>query len=176
MASRLRDIDRRRLRASLLQHLEDYPRQLDVLRYGFEQFDLPDFERAYVSRDPEVYMPVQAIERGFGRIQNYTADMAVAGARLAELRVRTNRDSEPRAQPAFEALRDANAITATLCRGLIASQKSRSLLEHDYVRIPGSDVYAAVAKLVDIAPRFLAGFATWVEAFLLGPDLGRPAR
>jgi hypothetical protein len=168
-----RDIDRKRSRQSIVRHLEDFPRQLDALRFGVDRLDLAAFEQAFDSSDPELYTPVQAIERGFGRLQNYIAGMAAEGAKLAGLARRRNAGREPQAQPDFEALRDAEVITKVLCRRLIAAQKSRSHLEHDYVRVAAGDVYAAVAQLLEVAPEFLDRFSAWIEPYLLGPGAQR---
>lgn len=166
-----RDIDRKRWRRAIVEHLEDFPRQLEALRFATllfgEDFDEGRFADAFESDDPERYMPVQAIERGFGRVQNYTAQLTQNGAKLAGLDVRPPRDGEPRAQPAFEALRDDGAITRDLCRRLVAAQQSRSLFEHDYVRVSARDVHAAVTRLLDVAPRFLDRYANWIEPHLL---------
>ncbi len=164
-----RDIDLKRSRQSIVRHLEDFPRQLDALRFGVDRLDLPAFEHAFESGDPELYTPVQAIERGFGRLQNYMAGMAADGTKLAGLARRRNTGKEPKAQPDFEALRDANVITKVLCRSLIAAQKNRSLFEHDYVRVAAGDVYVAVVQLLEVAPQFLDRFAAWIEPYLLSP-------
>ena len=126
-------------------------------------FDAAQFADAFESEEPELYTRVQAIERGFGRLQNYIALMAEDGTKLAGLPRRSLEASEPRAQPAFEALRDARVITRDLCRRLIATQKSRTLFEHDYVRVAAVDVHAAVVKLLGVAPEFLERFSVWIE-------------
>jgi predicted nucleotidyltransferase len=162
---------RKRWRRAIVEHLEDLQRQLEALRYAThlfgDDFDERRFADAFESDDPERYMPVQAIERGFGRVQNYIAQLAQDGAKLAGLDVRSPQDGEPRAQPAFEALRDDGALTKDLCRRLVASQRSRSLFEHDYVRVSARDVHAAVTRLLDVAPQFLDRYATWIEPHLL---------
>lgn len=167
MAPPPRDIDRKRSRQAIIRQLEDFPRQLDALRFGVERLDLRAFEQAFDSNDPEVYTAVQAIERGFGRLQNYMADMAAEGTKLAGLARRRNTGREPQTQPDFEALRDAGVITKTLCSRLIAAQKNRSRLEHDYVRVAAADVYAAVVQLLEVAPQFLDRFTAWIEPYLL---------
>jgi hypothetical protein len=86
---------------------------------------------------------------------------------LAGLPRRSLEASEPRAQPAFEARRDARVITKDLCRRLIATQKSRILFEHDYVRVAADDVQAAVVKLLGVAPEFLERFSGWIKPYLL---------
>lgn len=176
MSRAARPVDRKRWRRSLVAHLEDFPRQLEALRFSTQafggDFDAAQFAEAFVSEEPELYTRVQAIERGFGRIQNYIALMADTGAKLAGLPRRALEGDEPRAQPALEALRDARVITKDLCRRLIVTQKSRTLFEHDYVRVGADDVHAAVVKLLGVAPEFLERFSVWIEPELLtqGPD------
>jgi hypothetical protein len=176
MSRAARPVDRKRWRQSLVAHLEDFPRQLEALRFSTQtfggDFDAAQFADAFESEEPELYIRVQAIERGFGRLQNYIALMAEDGTKLAGLPRRGFEANEPRAQPAFEALRDAGVITKDLCRRLITTQKSRSLFEHDYVRVAAEDVHAAVVKLLGVAPEFLERFSVWIEPYLLtrSPD------
>lgn len=176
MARPTRDIDRKRWRRSVVEHLEDYPRQLETLRWNVasfgDDFDLAEFAAAFSSDEPAVYTRVQAIERAFGRLQNYTALMAENGANLAGLARRPVGDRGPKAQPAFEAIRDAGVLTKDLCRRLVALQRSRNLFEHDYVRVQAADVHEAVASLLAVAPDFLDRFARWVAPFL---SSGSPA-
>ena len=148
--------------------LADFPRQLEALHFGSERFDLDGFSAAFDSDDPAEYTPVLAIERAFGRLQNYIAALAHDGASVAGLHRHPPAKGEPRAQPDFEALRDAGAITRDLCRRLIASQRARSLVGHDYVRASAADVYAAVERLRTDAPEFLRRYADWIEPHLLG--------
>lgn len=168
-----RGIDRKRWRRSLVEHLADFPRQLEALRFSTRSFagnfDFADFADAFSSEDPQLYTRVQAIERAFGRLQSYIALMSEEGANLAGLTSRSPKEREPKSQPAFEALRDAGVIPNDLCRRLVASQKSRNLFEHDYVKAQAEDVHEAVTELLDLAPDFLDRFARWVERHLIPP-------
>jgi hypothetical protein len=125
-----RDIDRKRWRRSLVSHLEDYPRQLEALRFSTRtfgaDFDLAEFAAAFSSDDPALYTRVQAIERALGRLQSYMAAMAEDGTKLAGLDRRSPKDREPKSQPAFEALRDAEVITKDLAAG--SSQVDASVI------------------------------------------------
>ncbi len=176
MSRAARPVDRKRWRQALVAHLEDFPRQLEALRFSTQtfggDFDAAQFADAFESEEPELYTRVQAIERGFGRLQNYIALMAEDGTKLAGIPRRGFEANEPRAQPAFEALRDAGVIAKDLCRRLITTQKSRSLFEHDYVRVAAEDVHAAVGKLLGVAPEFLERFSVWIEPYVLtrSPD------
>jgi len=165
-----RDIDRKRWRRSLADHLEDYPRQLEALRFSTRtfggEFDLAEFAAAFSSDDPELYTRVQAIERALGRLQSYMAAMADDSTKLAGLDRRALKDREPRAQPAFEALRDGGVITKDLCRRLVASQKLRNRFEHDYVKAEAEDLHEAVTQLLELAPEFLDRLARWLPPHL----------
>ena len=171
MARPPRAVDIKRWRVAVTSYLEDFPRQLETLQFNVEQFgdgfDPQAFARAFESQDPAIYAPVQAIERGFGRLQNYMAAMAEDGARLAGLPRRRPRPGESRTAPDFEALRDAGVISKELCRKLIAAQKSRSLLEHAYIGISPTELHAAIAQLLEVAPQFLSGFSEWIERYLI---------
>lgn len=168
----MRPVDRKRRRQSIARHLDDFPRQLESLRFATDTFgdgfDLEVFATAYTSDDPRTYLPVLATERAFGRLQNYIAQLTEDGAKLAGLPVRQLKGNEPRVQPALEALRSDGAITKDLCRRLISSQKSRSLFEHDYTRVQARDVHAAVTQLLAAAGDFVDRYADWIEPHLTG--------
>lgn len=167
----VRPIDRKRWRQRLLAHLEDFPRQLDALRFSTQSFE-PDFDRAafasaFASEDPEIYWRVQAVERGFGRLQNYVAEIATDAVKLADLSRRSHDGSEPRAAPFFEALRDEGVLSKALTRRLVRMQRSRGLFEHDYVRVSAADVHEAVLLLLDAAPAFLNAILPFAEPLLV---------
>ena len=164
----------REQRRSLVRHLDDYPRQLEALRFSTRtfgaDFDLAEFAAAFSSDDPALYTRVQAIERALGRLQSYMAAMAEDGTKLAGLDRRSLKDREPKAQPAFEALRDAGVITKDLCRRLVASQKLRNKFEHDYVTAEAEDLHEAVMQVLELAPEFLDRLARWLPRYLGQPD------
>ncbi len=57
-------------------------------------FDLRQFKQAFNTIDDiDAYNRVQAVERALGRVQNFVADLALAGVKLAQLsrRVRSSR-------------------------------------------------------------------------------------
>ena len=141
---RLRKAERGRAQRTILRHLEDFPRQyraLDTAMASFgEDFDLPAFKRAYeTAHDMEAYNRVQALERAVSRVQNFAAELAIAGTSLAGLPRPPMREGGSRAQQAFEALRDVAVIDGAVCRRLIRAQKARSVLEHGYVTTPARE-------------------------------------
>lgn len=174
MARPPRDVDRRRWRRSLIDHLDDVPRQLAALEASLEpfgeDFDREAFREAFESEDPRRYNDAQTVERAFSRVQSYLARLADDGTKLAELDRRPPGPGEPQAQPWFEALRDDCALTKELCRRLVRSQRDRNLLEHDYVRIDASEVHAAVQRLRQVAPEFARRFAEWAADLLTAAD------
>lgn len=116
-----RPVERRRWQASIVRHLEDFPRQYAALESAMgtfgDDFDLPAFKQAFETGDDmEAYNRVQALERAVGRVQNFVAELAEAGVRLAALPPAAGAD--PSASRAFEALRDADVIDGRLCRRL----------------------------------------------------------
>ena len=170
-AGELRKAERARLARDVVAHLEDFPRQLAALETAMaafgDDFDLKQFKAAFDTADDlEAYNRAQAVERAVGRVQNYVADIAVAGVRLAELPRERLQDRGSSAQQAFEALRDAKVIDAELCRRLVRSQKARSLIEHTYVRTPAGDVHRATRLVHDAAVDFIAPYRAWIEPHL----------
>lgn len=172
MAARApRKADGKRWQRDIVRHLEDFPRQYAALETAMaafgEDFDLQRFKEAFTStEDMEAYNRVQALERAAGRVQNFVAGLADAGAKLAQLpRSRIEDDGSP-AQPAFEALRDARVIDRGLCRRLTRAQKARSMIEHSYVRTPAGDVHRAAELIYETARDFISHYRAWIEPYL----------
>lgn len=132
-----------------------------------ENFDLVTFKRAFnTTEDMEAYNRVQAVERALARVQNFVAELADAGVNLAELPRRRKADDGPRAQQAFEALRDAKVIDGALCRRLTRAQKARSMIEHGYVQTSAGDVHRAAQLVHDAARDFMGPYRTWIANHL----------
>ncbi len=154
-----------------MRHLEDFPRQYAALETAMaafgDDFDLERFKEAFeTAEDLEAYNRVQAVERAVGRVQNFVAELAIAGVGLAGLPRPAIEDDGSRAQQAFEALREAKVIDAALCRRLTRAQKARSMIEHSYVQTAAGDVHRAT-KLVHAAARdFIGPYRAWIEEFL----------
>ena len=132
-------------------------------------FDLQQFKAAYnTAENLDACNRVQAVERALGRVQNYVADLAEAGVKLAELRRRTDIHGSP-AQQAFEAMRDAKLITSGLCRRLVQAQNARTRVEHGYVQTPAGDVHRAAILIRDAARDFISFYRDWIETYLAQP-------
>lgn len=171
MASQLpRKTDIVRWQREIVDHLEDFPRQhaaLETAMAAFgEAFELKQFKTAYETRtDMEAYNRAQSVERALGRVQNYVADLAIAGIKLSGLEVSTTRD-EGAAQRAFTTLRDAKVIDGALCRRLGRAQKARSMVEHSYAEVPAGTVHRAAELIHESSREFIGSYRSWVEAFL----------
>lgn len=164
-----RRADRRRWQQSVVRHLEDFPRQYAALESAMgafgEDFDLQAFKRAFETTDDmEAYNRVQALERAVGRVQNFVAELAEAGSRLA--RLPPPAETGPPAQRAFEALRDAAVIDGRLCRRMARSQRARSAIEHRYLQIPAGDVHRAATLVHASARDFIGSYRRWIEAYV----------
>jgi hypothetical protein len=166
----VRSVDRKRWRLAVVRHLEDVPRQYAALENAMaafgDDFDLQQFKAAHnTTEDMDAYNRVQAVERAVGRVQNYVAELAQAGAKLAELpKAIDGYGSE--AQQAFEALRDAGILRRGLCRQLVQAQNARTRIEHSYVKTPAGDVHRAATLVRDAARDFLRSYRTWIEPYL----------
>jgi uncharacterized protein YutE (UPF0331/DUF86 family) len=132
-----------------------------------EEFDLRRFKAAYeTTEDMDAYNRVQALERAIGRVQNYVAELADAGAKLAQLpRAQLGAGRSP-GQLAFEALRDAGVIDRSLCRRLVRAQKARSAIEHGYVGTNAGDVHRAAELIHGTARDFMRAYRPWIAGHL----------
>lgn len=158
----------RRRRSAITDVLEDLPRQIAALDHSYRGFDdHAGFLKAFGSDEPAVYGQVLVLERAFGRIQNHIADLARDGALLAGVPLRQPKDNEPKAQPAWEALRDAGVIGADMTKRFVARQKIRASLEHQYAQVSPGRLYRVAGELLDDAPPFADLYAAWITPFLL---------
>jgi hypothetical protein len=133
-------------------------------------FDSQQFKEAYnTAQDMDAYNRVQAVERALGRVQNYMAELAEAGVRLAALPRPTDSHGSP-AQQAFEAMRDAKVINGGLCRRLVQAQNARTRIEHSYVQTPAGDVHRAAILVRDTARDFMGSYRAWIEPCLAQPE------
>lgn len=166
-----RRADRQRWQRDIARHLEDFPRQYSALESSMaafgEDFDLQEFKEAFdTAEDMEAYNRVQAVERAVGRVQNYVADLAIAGVKLGQLPSPPIGEDGSAAQLAFEALRDAAVIDSGLCRRLTRAQRARSMIEHSYVQTAAGDVHRAAQLVHETARSFIAPYRVWIEAHL----------
>ncbi len=153
-----RKADLRRWRREIVDLLADFPRQhaaLETAMSAFgEGFELSRFKRAYdTETDMDAYNRVQAVERALGRVQNYVADLSIAGVKLAGLDL-SEADHDAMAPRAFRALKDTGAIGAELCRRLIRAQKARTMIEHSYVKVPAGNSHRAAVLVRESSREF----------------------
>jgi uncharacterized protein YutE (UPF0331/DUF86 family) len=165
-----RKADIARWQREIVDHLGDFPRQhaaLETAMAAFgETFELKQFKAAYETRtDMEAYNRAQAIERALGRVQNYVADLAIAGVKLAGLEVSVGGD-EGAAQRAFATLREATVIDGALCRRLSRAQKARSMVEHSYVEVPAGTVHRAAELIHESSREFIGPYRSWIGELL----------
>jgi len=169
-----RPVDTKRWLLAIVRHLEDLPRQYAALEHAMASFgtdfDLQEFKAAYnTSEDMDAYNRVQAVERALGRVQNYVGELAEAGAKLAGL-PRPANSHRSLTEIAFETMRDAKVISASLCRRLIQAQSARTRIEHSYVQTPAGDVHRAANLVRDTARDFIGPYRDWVEPYLAEPE------
>ncbi len=130
-----------------------------------EEFDLKLFKQAFeTATDMEAYNRAQSVERGIGRVQNYVADLAIAGAKLAGLEPTAGKEGA--AERAFATLRDAGVLSNSLCRRLKRAQKARTMIEHSYVGVPAGNVHAAAKLVLTAARDFIGPYRAWIEEYL----------
>lgn len=170
----VRPVDAKRWRLAVVRHLEDLPRQYAALEHAMAtfgaDFDLQQFKEAYnTAEDMDAYNRVQAVERGLGRVQNYVAELAEAGVKLAALPRPTESHGSP-AQQAFEAMRDAKVISEGLRRRLVQAQNARTRIEHSYVQTPAGDVHRAAILVREAARDFMGSYRAWIEPHLASPE------
>lgn len=159
-----------RWRREIIAHLEDFPRQYAALESAMsefgEDFELAQFKQAYeTATDMSAYNQVQAVERAAGRVQNYVAELSIAGVKLAGLERPLSAEGG-NAQVAFETLREAGVISGELCRRLKRAQEARKMIEHDYTGLPAGRTHAATKLVHESAHQFIASFRGWIDDYL----------
>jgi len=164
-----RKVDHKRWRLRISERLEDFPRQHAALESAMaefgEDFDAKRFKLAYESQtDMEAYNRAQAVERALGRVQNYVAEMAIDGSKLAGLKRARGKNGE--ASDAFATLAAAGVISNGLRGRLDRVQKARSAIEHNYVGVPAGTVYRAAELVRDCSQEFIGPYRDWIEGYL----------
>lgn len=130
------------------------------------EFDLGQFKQAFNTVDDmDAYNRVQAVERALGRVQNFVADLAQAGVKLARLPHVAEGHVSPSHQ-AFAALREAGVIDGELCRRLTRAQDARAMIEHGYIETSAGRVHQAAELVREGARDFISRYRTWVEPYL----------
>lgn len=167
-----RKVDRKRRRRDIVRCLEDFPRQYAALEHAMAafgvDFEFREFKAAYeADTDMDAYNRVQAVERAVGRVQNYVADLAVAGTQLAALSPQPNAKGSAVHQ-AFRTLRDAKVIGGELCRRLMRAQDARTAIEHGYIELPAGRVHQSAELIHDAAREFIGRYRAWIEPYLTG--------
>jgi uncharacterized protein YutE (UPF0331/DUF86 family) len=165
-----RKADLKRWRRDIIRHLEDFPRQYAALERAMAafggDFDLRQFKAAFDTlEDLDAYNRVQAVERALGRVQNFVADLAQTGVKLARL-PRAAEVQGSTAHQAFAALRDARVIDGELCRRLARAQDARTRIEHGYIEVPAGHVHQAAELIHDGARDFIGRYRPWIEPYL----------
>ena len=115
------------------------------------------------------YNRVQAVERALGRVQNFVAELALAGSKLAELPPPAERRASESSQ-AFTALCEAGVISKQLCRRLIRAQDARTTIEHGYLGTSAGNVHRAAQLIHDSAREFIGPFREWIAPYLTGRE------
>jgi uncharacterized protein YutE (UPF0331/DUF86 family) len=166
-----RKVDRQRWQTEIVDHLEDFPRQYGALQSAMaefgDDFDLQLFKRAFNSQDDLTeYNRAQAVERALGRVQNFMADLAIAGVKLAGLEKARAAEHMSDAYVAFAALQKAKVINASLCRRLRRAQKARTRIEHAYIDVTAGDVHRAAFLIAEIARDFIGPYHIWIGPYL----------
>jgi hypothetical protein len=169
-----RKVDRERWRRDIVRRLGDFPRQYAALENAMgafgDDFDLAEFKQAFeTSDDMDAYNRVQAVERAVGRVQNYVAELAEAGAKLAEQPGTPLDGHGGRAEQAFEAMRERGVIDRRLVRRLVRAQAARTRIEHSYVQTTAGDVHGAAKLVHGAALEFIAVYRVWIAPYL-DPD------
>jgi hypothetical protein len=157
------------LRKQIVTHLEDFPSQLEALEASMamfgETFEPGQFKRAF-NRESGIgaYARVQAVERGFSRVQNYMAQLALDGTELVGIDLPKIHEGE--AARAFEALKHQKVISPALCRRLKKTQSARSAVEHDYLGMKAGEVHRAVVSTAAAARELIGPYARWITPYL----------
>lgn len=159
----------KRLQSEIVERLDGLPEEILALESAMEEFgegfELNAFKRAFERKDGiKAYNRVQAVERAFSRVQNYVVELAERGCRLARLEL-PNTHEAPAAR-AFDALREAEVIGASLCRNLKRTQRARSNVEHDYPAMKPGRLHTAIELGLPSAREFVRPYAAWIAPYL----------
>lgn len=159
----------KRLHSEIIERLGSLPGEILALESAMEEFgedfELKEFKRAFEKKDGiKAYNRVQAVERAFSRVQNYVVELAERGCQLAQLELPDTHEAN--SARAFDALKEAGVIGASVCRNLKRTQKARSDVEHDYPGMRAGRLHAAVELGLPSAREFIRPYSSWIAPYL----------
>ncbi|HSK50763.1 MAG TPA: hypothetical protein VK889_09765 [Solirubrobacterales bacterium] len=159
----------KRLHSEIVERLESLPEEILALESAMEEFgegfELNEFKRAFERKDGiKAYNRVQAVERAFNRVQNDVVELAERGTRLAQLELPNLHEAN--SARAFDALKEAGVIDATLCRNLKRAQRARSDVEHDYPGMKAGRLHSAIELGLPSARAFIRPYGAWIAPYL----------
>lgn len=159
----------RRLRNEIVERLDNLPEEIQALESAMEEFgedfQLQEFKLAFEKKAGlKAYNKVQAVERAFGRVQNYVVELAERGSQLAQLGLPATHEAN--SSRAFDALKEAGVISASLCRKLKRTQKARSDVEHDYPGMKAGRLHATIGLGLPAAREFVQPYRAWIAPHL----------
>lgn len=159
----------KRLHSEIVERLYSLPDEILALESAMEEFgegfELKEFKRAFEKKEGiKAYNRVQAVEHAFSRVQNYVVELAERGCRLARLELHGTHEAN--SARAFDALKEAGVINASLCRNLKRTQKARADVEHDYPGMRAGRLHAAVELGLPSAREFIRPYSSWIAPYL----------
>jgi len=168
-AKKPRPVDLRRWKKEIAEGLGNLPREHEALEYAMAEFggnfDLKELRKALErTADVALYNRAQALERAVTRVQNILADLAIAGVKLAGLPLPAANAGV--ADRSFEALKEAEVISAALSRRLRNAQRMRNLIEHDYDKVTAGELHKVAEDVRKLGTEFARPFRDWIEPSL----------
>jgi uncharacterized protein YutE (UPF0331/DUF86 family) len=153
---------------AIAERLRDLRLHRDTLLYAMDEigdgFSRERFAAAATSNDPAKRARVLTVERAFEILMNYVTELTVAALVAAGRRNPADETSAPRE---FRQLRDEGGISGDLCERLIALNRTRNDLQHEYPTMQAHTLHAAVTEFLAAFGSFMRSYAAWLREHVL---------
>jgi len=142
----------------MLVRLSGILTDVKVLKLLFDEVSLDAYRDGLKGKDPIALIEtVYPLERAFEVGSNYMVELIELG--LGELGI-ASKDG-PRDIGAFVSQK---VISASMGEQLVAIHRARNMLTHDYPDLKASVVYDGATVCVNVLPRFVQRYITWLAS------------
>jgi len=146
--------------STIVTRLERIPPQAEALKRALAQFaDRDDFERAFISDDPDDVNRVVQVKGGFENLVNHLTNIIKRSHALVGLAEPNKRYM----QHYVRIVRDDGGLTAGQADALIELHFLRSRLQHASPDVQADEVWEKVRVLQRVLPRARAKLLAWLD-------------
>jgi hypothetical protein len=133
-----------------------------AMRQFGEDFDLPEWTRAFDSPDSDDINRVFTVTGGYLALVNNTAEAIGAGAKLTGLKPTPGMPGVP---GIIDAIRADDGFTSAQAETFTELYRTRNRLQHSSPDMQADEMHAQVRLLLGHLPRFVKSYLAWLQTY-----------